>query len=82
MEKWNISYFKEFLSQYNATPVGNRCAMERILFMLLGLNLRVKEDAQSLIAFDHYSMLFDKSLGIMKGPLERLQRLNLKMPTT
>jgi hypothetical protein len=78
MEKWNISYFKEFLSQYNPTPVGNRCAMERILFMLLGLNLRVKEDAQSLIAFDHYSMLFDKSLGIMKGLFGETAEIELK----
>ena len=50
MERWNINYFKEFLSQYNPTPIGNRCAMERILFMLLGLNLRLK-DPQSAIDF-------------------------------
>ncbi|MGI8832336.1 MAG: endonuclease domain-containing protein [Nitrososphaeraceae archaeon] len=31
MEKWNINYFKEFLSQYNPTPIGNRCAMEKTL---------------------------------------------------
>ena len=43
MERWNINYFKEFLSQYNPTPIGNRCAMERILFILLGLNLPSKK---------------------------------------
>jgi hypothetical protein len=67
IEKWNISYFKEFLSQYNPTPIGNRCAMERILFMLLGLNLSLKKDPQSTIDFEHYSMFFDKSIVIMKG---------------
>jgi hypothetical protein len=66
MERWNASYFKEFLSQYNPTPIDNRCAMERILFMLLGLNLRLK-DPTSTIDFEHYSMLFNKSIGIMKG---------------
>jgi hypothetical protein len=27
MEKWNINYFIEFLSQYIPIPIGNRCAM-------------------------------------------------------
>lgn len=67
MEKWNISYFKEFLSQYNPAPIGNRCAMERILFMLLGLNLRLKKDSQSTIDFENYSMLFNKSIDIMRN---------------
>src|SRR5215207_11047380 len=56
MEKWSTSYFKEFLSQYNPTPLGNRCAMANTLFILLGLNLRLKSDLQSTIDFEHYSM--------------------------
>ena len=79
IEKWNISYFKEFLSQYNPTPIGNRCAMERILFLLLGLNLRSKiEDPQSTIDFEHYSMLFDKSIGIMKDLFGEAAEIELK----
>ena len=79
IEKWNISYFKEFLSQYNPTPIGNRCAMERILFLLLGLNLRSKiEGPQSTIDFEHYSMLFDKSIGIMKDLFGEAAEIELK----
>jgi very-short-patch-repair endonuclease len=78
MEKWSTSYFKEFLSQYSPTPIGNRCAMERILFMLLGLNLRLKSDPQSTIDFEHYSMLFDKSLGIMKGLFGEAAEIELR----
>jgi very-short-patch-repair endonuclease len=78
MEKWSTSYFKEFLSQYDPTPVGNRCAMERILFMLLGLNLRLKKEPQSTIDFEHYSMLFDKSIGIMKGLFGETAEIELK----
>jgi very-short-patch-repair endonuclease len=78
MEKWSTSYFKEFLSHYSPTPIGNRCAMERILFMLLGLNLRLKNDSQSTIDFEHYSMLFDKSLGIMKGLFGEAAEIELK----
>jgi very-short-patch-repair endonuclease len=81
IEKWNINYFKEFLSQYNPSPIGNRCAMERVLFVLLGLNLRLKANPQSMIDFEHYSILFEKSLGIMKGLFGGLHRLNLKMLT-
>ena len=77
MERWNASYFKEFLSQYNPTPIDNRCAMERILFMLLGLNLRLK-DPTSTIDFEHYSMLFNKSIGIMKGFFGEAVEIELK----
>ena len=75
MERWNINYFKEFLSQYNPTPIGNRCAMERILFILLGLNLRLQKET---IDFEHYSMLFDNSIGIMKGLFGDTAEIELK----
>ncbi len=78
MEKWSTSYFKEFLSQYDPTPVGNRCATERILFILLGLNLHLKKEPQSTIDFEHYSMLFDKSIGIMKGLFGETAEIELK----
>ena len=78
IEKWNTSYFKEFLSQYNPAPIGNRCAMERILFILLGLNLRLKKDPQSTIDFEHYSVLFDKNLGIMKDLFGEAAEIELK----
>ena len=75
MERWNINYFKEFLSQYNPTPIGNRCAMEKTLFILLGLNLRLKKET---IDFEHYSMLFDKSIGIIKGLFADTAEVELK----
>jgi very-short-patch-repair endonuclease len=78
IEKWNINYFKEFLSQYNPSPIGNRCAMERVIFMLLGLNLRLKENPQPTADFEHYSMLFEKSLGIMKGLFGETAEIELK----
>jgi len=77
IEKWNISYFKEFLSQFTPTPLGNRCTMEKVLFILLGLNLRSR-DPQSVIDFEHYSMLFDKSLGITKDLFGNAAEIELK----
>jgi very-short-patch-repair endonuclease len=78
MEKWSTSFFKESLSRYDPTPVGNRCAMERVLFILLGLNLHLKKEPQSTIDFEHYSMLFDKSIGIMKGLFGETAEIELK----
>ena len=77
MERWNISYFKEFLSKYNHTPIDSRCAMERIFFMQLGLNLRLN-DLTSTIDLEHYSMLFNKSIGIMKGLFVEAAEIELK----
>jgi hypothetical protein len=49
--------------------------MERILFILLGLNLRLQKET---IYFEHYSMLFDKSIGIMKGLFGDTAEIELK----
>jgi hypothetical protein len=66
MEKWHVSYFKEFLSQYNPTPIDNRCAMEGILFRLLGMNLRLQKVPKLTIDFENYSVLFSNSIDIMR----------------
>lgn len=49
--------------------------MEKTLFILLGLNLRLKKET---IDFGHYSMLFDKSIGIMKGLFGDTAEIELK----
>lgn len=81
IEKWNGSYFKEFLSKYDPTPISNRCAMEKIIFVLLGLNLSSKHDDDnnnSFINFEHFAMLFDKSIGIMNELFGKVAELELK----
>ena len=83
IEKWNGPYFKEFLSQYNPTPIGNRCAMEKLIFVLLGLNLRLKneitgEEYHQIIDFEHYSELFDKCVGIMNYLFGKIGEIELQ----
>lgn len=81
IEKWNASYFKEFLSKYDPTPIDNRCAMEKIIFILLGLNLRARHDKnndQPIIDFEHYSILYDKGLVIMNELFGRIGETELK----
>jgi hypothetical protein len=77
--KWNGEYLKEFLSQYNPTPVGNRCAMEKLIFILLGLNLSLKKnDDESIIDFEGYSILFDKCIKIMNFLFGKIGEIELK----
>ena len=85
IEKWNGPYFKEFLSQYNPTPIDNRCAMEKVIFVLLGLNLRLKNDItgdderhHAIIDFEHYSKLFDKCIGIMNYLFGKIGEIELQ----
>lgn len=47
-EKWSADYFKESLVQFHPGLVANQCAMERLILLLLGLNLRKAQDGISL----------------------------------
>jgi hypothetical protein len=47
IDRWDAIYFKEFLSRYDPSPIGNRCAMEKLIFILLGLSLRSKDFQKS-----------------------------------
>jgi hypothetical protein len=47
-EKWSADYFKESLIQFHPGLVANQCAMERLILLLLGLNLRKAQDGISL----------------------------------
>jgi hypothetical protein len=79
IDRWNATYFKEFLSRYDPSPVGNRCAMERLIFTLLGMSLRSKEyPDEPVIDFEQYSILFDKSIAIMNELFGKSSEIELK----
>jgi hypothetical protein len=79
IDRWNAIYFKEFLSRYDPSPIGNRCAMEKLSFILLGLNLRSKDyQDEPVIDFGHYSILFDKSIAIMNELFGKAAEIELK----
>jgi hypothetical protein len=52
--------------------------MEKIIFILLGLNLRLKQNDESIIDFEHYSFLFDKCMGIMNYLFGKIEEIELK----
>jgi hypothetical protein len=80
IEKWNTTHFMQFLSQYNPTPLRNRCAMQKLFYVMLGLNLSTKneEGYEPIIDFEHYSNLFDKSIGIMSVLFGKIAELEIR----
>ena len=65
-EKWSANYFKESLKRFHPGLVTNQCAMERLILLLLGLNLRKTQDGISL-DFEYSSNLLKKGIEILRG---------------
>jgi very-short-patch-repair endonuclease len=65
-EKWLADYFKESLKRFHSGLVSNQCAMERLILLLLGLNLRKIQEGSSL-DFEYSSNLLKKGIEILKG---------------
>ena len=65
-EKWSANYFKKSLIQFHPQLVSNQCAMERLILLLLGLNLRKAQDDTSL-DFEYSSNLLKKGIEIIRG---------------
>jgi very-short-patch-repair endonuclease len=65
-EKWLADYFKESLKRFHSGLVSNQCAMERLILLLLGLNLRKTQDGNSL-DFEYSSNLLKKGIEILRG---------------
>ena len=81
INRWTGQYFEEFLSQYNPTPTANRCAMEKLIFVVLGLNLRSRSDCDNNypnIDFERYSALFNQCLQIMNYFFGKIGEIELK----
>ena len=66
VEKWTANHFKESLKRFHPGLVSNQCAMERLILLLLGLNLRKMQDGISL-DFEYSSNLLKKGIEILRG---------------
>jgi very-short-patch-repair endonuclease len=64
-EKWTADYFKESLTQFHPQLIANQCAMERLILLLLGLNLHKGQDDSSL-DFEYSSNLLKKGIEILR----------------
>jgi hypothetical protein len=64
-ESWSVEFFRESLSHYHPELVRNQCAMEKLILILHGLNLRKSSDGDSL-DFEYSLKFFKKSLNLLK----------------
>lgn len=62
-ESWTLDYFKVNLPQYNSILVVNQSALEQFMLLLLGLNLKIREDG--ILDFKHASEIFGKSIQVV-----------------
>jgi very-short-patch-repair endonuclease len=63
-EKWTANYFKESLKLFPGL-VTNQCAMERLILLLIGLNLHKTQDGT--FDFKYSSNLLKKGIEIIRG---------------
>ena len=64
-EKWSIDYFRETLSLFHPELVKNKSAMEKMILLLHGLNLRKMEDGN--LDFEYSLSFFKKSIHLLNG---------------
>jgi hypothetical protein len=64
VDDWSTSVFKDVLSKLTPNPACNRCAMQTIMLMSLGLNFRASKDGTA--DFQNYAVLFEKATTILR----------------
>jgi very-short-patch-repair endonuclease len=63
-ENWSVEFFRESLSHYHPELSKNQCAMEKLILVLHGLNLRKTSDGSHL-DFEFSLKFFKKSLNLL-----------------
>jgi very-short-patch-repair endonuclease len=66
-ENWSVEFFRESLSKYHPELVKNQCAMEKLILVLHGLNLRkTLDDGVDSLDFEYSLKFFKKSLNLLQ----------------
>src|SRR5215216_2275447 len=66
-ESWSVEFFRESLTQYHPELAKNQCAMEKLILVLHGLNLRKTSDGgNDNLDFEYSLKFFKKSLNLLK----------------
>jgi very-short-patch-repair endonuclease len=63
-ESWSVEFFRESLSQYHPELAKNQCAMEKLILVLHGLNLKTSDGGN--LDFEYSLKFFKKSLNLLK----------------
>ena len=62
---WSVDYFKQSLIQLHPKLINNQCAMERLILLLVGLNLHKKHDGN--LDFEYTLNFLNKCIEILRG---------------
>ena len=62
---WSVDYFKQSLTQLHPKLVTNQCTMERLVLLLVGLNLHKKHDGN--LDFEYTLNFLNKCIEILRG---------------
>ena len=64
-QRWTAEYFKEALGRFHPELVTNQCAVERLMLLLNGLNLRKAQDG--ILDFKYSLNLLEKAIEVLDG---------------
>jgi hypothetical protein len=76
VEGWTVSVFNDVLSEFISGPNSNRCAMQRTMLSLLGLNFKASDDGTA--DFHNYATLFKKAIFILQEFFGDIATVELK----
>jgi hypothetical protein len=76
VEGWTVMVFNDVLSEFISGPNSNRCAMQRIMLSLLGLNFKASDDGTA--DFHNYATLFEKAIFILQEFFGYIATVELK----
>src|SRR5919106_3859882 len=62
---WSVDYFKQSLTNLHPKLINNQCAMERLILLLVGLNLLKKDDGN--LDFEYTLNFLKKCIEILRG---------------
>ena len=73
---WTVDVFNDVISEFISGPNSNRCAVQRLMMLLLGLNFRASDDGTA--DFHNYAMLFEKATLILQEFFGDIATVELK----
>jgi very-short-patch-repair endonuclease len=65
-KSWSVEFFNESLSQFHPDFVKNQCAIERLILVLHGINLKKTLDGGDNLDFEYSLKFFKQSLNLLK----------------
>ena len=76
IDGWTVDVFNTVISEFISGPNSNRCAVQRLMMLLLGLNFKASDDGTA--DFHNYATLFEKAILILQEFFGDIATVELK----